>query len=62
MLVRHAGQVIFEQYDRGWSATQPHPLASGTKSFTGVLAMLAVQEGLLSLDERACDTLSLIHI
>lgn len=58
VLVRHAGQVIFEQYDRGWSATQPHPLASGTKSFTGVLAMLAVQEGLLSLDERACDTLT----
>ncbi|MFM8584024.1 MAG: serine hydrolase domain-containing protein, partial [Planctomycetaceae bacterium] len=58
VLVRHAGQVVFEQYDRGWSAPQAHPLASGTKSFTGVLALLAVQDGLLTLDERACDTLT----
>lgn len=56
MLVQQGGQVIFERYDNNWSADAPHPLASGTKSFTGVAAMFAVQDGLLTLDELAADT------
>ncbi len=56
-LVQVDGRVVFERYD-GWPPNLPHPLASGTKSFTGVLAMLAVQDGLLQLDERAADTLT----
>jgi len=58
-LVMHRGAVIFEDYpneggvERGWE------LASGTKSFTGVMAAAAVQDGLISSwDERAADTLS----
>jgi CubicO group peptidase (beta-lactamase class C family) len=51
------GEVVFERYERGWTADRVHPLASGTKSFTGVVAMLAVQDGLLTLDELASDTL-----
>lgn len=58
LLVQRDGPVLFEQYDDGWTAERPHPLASGTKSFTGVLAMLAVQDGLLKLDELACTTLT----
>lgn len=58
LLVMQNGKIVFEQYDNGWSADRPHPLASGTKSFTGVLAMLAVQDGLLTLDERAADTIT----
>lgn len=57
ILVMRDGQVLFEQYNN-WTATRPHPLASGTKSFTGVMAMMAIQDGLLSLDERASDTLT----
>ena len=57
VLVVRDGAVEFERYDRGWKAETPHPLASGTKSFAGVLAMLAVQDGLLRLDELVCDTL-----
>lgn len=57
VLVMRGGQVLFERYDNGWSADRPHPLASGTKSFTGVMAMMAVQDGLLTLDELASDTL-----
>ncbi len=57
VLVMRKGEVIYERYD-GWLATRPHMLASGTKSFTGVLAMFAAQEGLLSLDEKACDTIT----
>lgn len=58
VLILQNGQTLSERYDRGWSATRPHPLASGTKSFTGVIAMFAVQDGLLTLDEPAADTLT----
>lgn len=52
------GKLAFERADNGWSLSRPHPLASGTKSFTGVMAMMAVQDGLLTLDELASDTLT----
>ena len=58
VLVMHNGEVIFERYDADWSATKPHMLASGTKSFTGVIAMFAVQDGLLTLDEKVADTIT----
>lgn len=57
-LVQVEGRVCFERYDGGWSAERPHPLASGTKSFTGVLAMLAVQDGLLELDQPVSTVLT----
>jgi CubicO group peptidase (beta-lactamase class C family) len=53
-----AAKLLFERYDNGWSRNLPHPLASGSKSFVGVLAMMAVEDGLLSLDEKAADTLT----
>ena len=37
---------------------EPHELASGTKSFSGVMAVCAVQDGLLKLDEKVADTLT----
>jgi CubicO group peptidase (beta-lactamase class C family) len=58
VLVQVGGKVVFERYDNGWGAERPHPLASGSKSFTGVAAMFAVQDGLLKLDELASDTLT----
>lgn len=58
VLVMHKGSVLFERYDNDWSATRPHMLASGTKSFTGVAAMFAVQDGLLTLDEKVADTIT----
>jgi CubicO group peptidase (beta-lactamase class C family) len=57
LLIMHQGRILFEDYpnrggaDRGWE------LASGTKSFTGIMAAAAVQDGLLHLDEHAADTL-----
>lgn len=57
VLIMHEGEIVYERYDDGWTATRPHMLASGTKSFTGVMAMFAVQDGLLELDELASDTL-----
>lgn len=58
LLVLHRGEPIFEHCAQGWSVDRAHPLASGTKSFTGVLAMAAVQDGLISLDERVADTIT----
>jgi CubicO group peptidase (beta-lactamase class C family) len=54
----HKGNVVFEKGESDWPAERMHPLASGTKSFTGVAAMFAVQDGLLTLDELASDTLT----
>lgn len=59
MLVMHKGQIVFEDYPSAWPATRPHPLASGTKSFSGVIAMMAIEDGLIkSLDERVADTIT----
>lgn len=52
LLVLEEGEIVFERYADDWSADRPHPLASGTKSFNGVLAAIAVHDGLFaSLDE-----------
>jgi len=59
VLVMQHGKIIFERYDNGWSASKPHPLASGTKSFTGVTAAIAIGDGLISgWDELVCDTIT----
>src|SRR5215813_1812178 len=58
LVIRPHGEVLFEDYpnaggpDKGWE------LASGTKSFTGIIAAAAVQDGLLRLDEPAADTIT----
>ncbi|MBS0384544.1 MAG: beta-lactamase family protein [Proteobacteria bacterium] len=57
LLVMRRGRIVFEDYptpgapDRGWE------LASGTKSFTGVMAAAAVRDRLLELNEPAAETL-----
>ena len=58
VLVMRRGEVVFEDYAPGWNAGKPHLLASGTKSFSGVMAACAVQDGLLKLDEKVADTLA----
>jgi CubicO group peptidase (beta-lactamase class C family) len=58
LLVYREGQLVFEEYLNNHKRDDPHRLASGTKSFVGVLAVMAVEEGLLKLDEKVADTLS----
>lgn len=57
LLVLHRGAVVCEDYPNGGAAEAGWALASGTKSFSGVIAAAAVQDGLLNLDERVSDTL-----
>ncbi|HWA00650.1 MAG TPA: serine hydrolase [Caulobacterales bacterium] len=58
LLVMRDGRVLFEDYPDPGGAARAWELASGTKSFTGVIAAAAVQDGLLSLDEPAAETLT----
>lgn len=58
MLVLVHGRPVFEDAAAGFSARTPHVLASGSKSFVGVAAMCAVEDGFLSLDERVSATIT----
>lgn len=58
LLVLKDGETAFERYANGGSAEVAHELASGTKSFSGVIAAVAVKDGLLTLDEKASATLT----
>jgi len=58
VLVMVRGEIVFEDYALGWKADKPHYLASGTKSFCGVIAACAVHDGLLTLDEKVAETLT----
>jgi CubicO group peptidase (beta-lactamase class C family) len=51
------GEVIYENYPNSGARESGWELASGTKSFTGLMAAAAVQDGLLSLDERVAETI-----
>lgn len=57
-LVLFKGKVVSEDYPNRGSATRATELASGTKSFAGVLALCAQEDGLLTLDEKVSVTLS----
>lgn len=57
LLILHDGDVALEDHPEG-GVDSAHPLHSGTKSFVGVLAAAAVQDGLLTLDEPVADTLT----
>ena len=58
MLVIQNGRTIFEHYANGGSANRRWPIFSGTKSFWGILALRAVQEGLFKLDDPVSDTIT----
>lgn len=57
LLIRKGGRTLHESYAAGGGETRGWELASGTKSFCGVLAAAMVQNGTLSLDERCAETL-----
>jgi hypothetical protein len=46
-MVLHKGEVVFERYLNGMTADAPHQMMSVTKSFAGLLALLAESQGLL---------------
>jgi len=58
MLVLQNGQTIFEHYANGGSARGRSPIFSGTKSFWGVAALVAMRDGLFKLDDPVSDTIT----
>ncbi len=58
LIVMSKGRIVFEDYTPDSGPDRPHRLASGTKTFWGVLAVAAAQDRLLDLDERVADTIT----
>jgi CubicO group peptidase (beta-lactamase class C family) len=58
MLVIQNGRTIFERYANGGSARERWPIFSGTKSFWGIAALAAVNDGLFKLDDPVSDTIT----
>jgi CubicO group peptidase (beta-lactamase class C family) len=56
LLVARGADPLVEIYENGASAATAQPLYSGTKSFWGVAALRAQDEGLISLDEPVAET------
>ena len=50
IIIYEAGEVVLAEGQNGYPLDRPHILASGTKSFSGVLALAAQADGLLDID------------
>jgi CubicO group peptidase (beta-lactamase class C family) len=48
------GQLVYERYDGGYDRDTPHLAWSVSKTFTNVLAGIAVHQGLLTEDDSLC--------
>jgi CubicO group peptidase (beta-lactamase class C family) len=58
LVVMYRGEIICEDYPNGGAVDAGWQLASGTKSFSGIIAAAAVQDSLLELDEPVSLTLA----
>ena len=58
LLVVQDGRTIFEHYANGGGPDAGWPIFSGTKSFWGIAALVAVGEGLFRLDDHVSDTIT----
>ncbi len=56
LIVQRQGEVIVERYDAAMAPDKAHPLYSGTKSFWGIAALCAQEDGILTIDERVGET------
>ncbi len=50
LVIWHDGEILSEEYDRNFDGQQLHRIWSGSKSFAGLLAALAVKDGLFTFD------------
>lgn len=58
LLVMQNGRAIFEEYANGGSANRKWPIFSGTKTFWGIAALVAIHDGLFRLDDAVSDTIT----
>lgn len=57
LLIRQGGRILAEEYAEPFGSGKPHALYSGTKSFWGICAAAAREDGLLDLDEPVHETI-----
>ena len=50
LLIWQNGELLVEEYRGNLNGSVPHPIYSGTKSLAGIMAALAVRDGLFSFD------------
>ena len=50
-VVVQEGQIVYENYLNGMTPDKPHQMMSVTKSFAGLFALMAVEEGLISEED-----------
>lgn len=55
VIVLQHGRKVAEEYMNGWDPAQPHEMWSASKTYTAFAVGFAVDEGLLSLDDRLTD-------
>src|SRR4029453_4595081 len=58
MLIMQDGRTLFAHFAHGGSENRRWPIFSGTKSFWGIAALAAVQEGLFRLDDPVSDAIT----
>ncbi len=58
LLIIKGGTIVYEKYARGWDAEKRHVSWSVAKSVSSALVGVAVQQGLLSLDDSVCSILT----
>lgn len=58
LLVIQGGKTIWEEYTGGSSETETNKIYSGTKAFWNLAALAAEEDGLLTLNEAAADTVT----
>ena len=59
LLVYKKDKLVFEEYHNGHNANRSHFLASGTKSFSGVMLVAAIEDGLIDgFDEKVSKTIT----
>ncbi|MCK5941856.1 MAG: serine hydrolase, partial [Planctomycetes bacterium] len=58
VLVYDDGELVFERYQNGHERDKAQHIFSGTKSFAPMVALVAQGEGLLTLDEKVCETIT----
>lgn len=57
MVVSEKGRIVFERYSNGANASSRLPMASGSKSFQGVLFAALVEDGMLKWDTKVSEFL-----
>jgi CubicO group peptidase (beta-lactamase class C family) len=58
ILVMQNGRTVFEHYANDGMRDARWPILSGTKSFWGIAALVAVKQGLFQLDDRVSETIT----